>query len=216
MTDASHRLKTPLAIILANNGMMRSHKDEPVSAQTAWLDSTEREINDMKRLIDGLLLLSKSETSLPSGLKEDVNLTAIVTRYALQFEALAIENNIRLDSDIEDGIIVRGQDQRIRGIVLSLIENAVKYENRGGSIGVSLKKNGNKIIFRVCNTTPISPEDLPHIFERFYRGKSQRKESGHGLGLAIVKAAVESMGGQIKAVSSERTGTVFTVILYAE
>ncbi len=216
MADASHRLKTPLAIILANNGMIRSHQDEPVSAQTAWLDSTEREISDMKRLIDGLLLLSKSETSLPSGIKEDVNLSAVATRYALQFEALAIESNISLNLDIEEGVVIRGQDQRVRGIVLSLIENAVKYEDRGGSIEVSLKRNGNKIIFKVRNNTLISPEDLPHIFERFYRGSTQRKESGHGLGLAIVKAAVESMGGQIKAVSSERTGTVFTVIFHAE
>jgi signal transduction histidine kinase len=138
---------------------------------------------------------------------EDINLSGAVTKCTLQLEALALEAGIRLNSDIEEDIYVRGQDQRVRGIVQSLIENAVKYEARGGNIDISLKRYGRKIIFRVRNTTLIGQDDLPHIFDKFYRGASGQKEGGHGLGLSIVKAAVESMGGQIRAVSSERSGT---------
>jgi signal transduction histidine kinase len=216
MADASHKLKTPLAIILANNGMVRSHPEEPVYAQLGWLDSTEREIADMKKLIDGMLLLAKAEASLPSGRTEDVNLSNTVTRCVLQFEALAYEAGISLNSDIDEDIYILGQEQRVRGIIQSLIENAVKYEEKGGNIDISLKKYGKRAIFRIRNTTLISEDDLPHIFDKFYRGASERKESGHGLGLSIVKAAVESMGGTIKAVSSERSGTVFTVIFHEE
>ncbi len=216
MSEASHRLKTPLAIILANIGMLRSHPEEPVKSQLAWLESAEREIADMKKLINGMLLLAKAEASLPSGKMEDINLSGAVTKCTLQLEALALEAGIRLNSDIEEDIYVRGQDQRVRGIVQSLIENAVKYEARGGNIDISLKRYGRKIIFRVRNTTLIGQDDLPHIFDKFYRGASGQKEGGHGLGLSIVKAAVESMGGQIRAVSSERSGTVFTVIFHGE
>jgi K+-sensing histidine kinase KdpD len=216
VADASHELKTPLAIILANIGMLRSHEDEPVRLQKKWLDSTETEVAHLKKMIDGMLLLARAESTIAVRSSDKVDLSTMVTKCLLQAEILTIEADIKLDSDIEPGVVIVGQELMLFSIVMGLIENAIKYERKGGKIKITLKRYGNKVIYKVRNSTLISDADLPHIFDRFYRADSSQDTGrvGHGLGLAIVKAAAENMGGQIKAVSSEKSGTVFTVIFY--
>ncbi|NMA38127.1 MAG: hypothetical protein GX942_07455 [Papillibacter sp.] len=216
VADASHELKTPLAVILANIGIIRSHGNETVNLQKKWLDSTEAEVANLKKMIDDMLLLARAESTIAVRKADKVDFSTMVTRCILQAEMLTIEAAINLDCDVEEGIFIVGQELMLLSIAMGLIENAVKYERKGGRIAVSLKRYGNKVIFRVSNSTLISAEDMPHIFDRFYRASKGRQTDsvGHGMGLAIVKAATENMGGQIKAVSSEKSGTVFTVIFY--
>ena len=216
VADASHELKTPLSIILANNGMIRSHGDEPVCFQEKWLSSTETEVAHLKQMIDGMLLLARAESTIAVRNADKVDFSNMVTKCILQVEVLTIDADINLITYVDTGVVIAGQELMLFSIAMGLIENAVKYERKGGKITISLRRYGNKVIYKVSNNTLISDEDLPHIFDRFYRANVNKDTGrvGHGLGLAIVKAAAENMGGQLKAVSSEKSGTVFTVIFY--
>ena len=107
-----------------------------------------------------------------------------------------------------------GDEECLRRITVGLIENAIKYEPSGGRVSITLAKRKRQLRLAVRNHNSVIPaEDLPHVFERFYRGdKSRRTHDSHGLGLAITKQMAENMGGKILAESKKQTGTAFTVL----
>lgn len=215
ITDASHDLKTPLTVILSNADILSKNQDCSVQQMSKWIDGTKQAAVNMKELVEQMLVLSESEAK-PEIKKEDVNLSDIAEKNALVMEVVAYEKNIDYKTDIQPGIIIKGNADYAKRIVTSLIDNAIKYENRGGSICVSLKQSKKSVCFCVANKTSIiSKDDISHIFERFYRtDKSRQADGSHGLGLAIVKNLTELMGGKIEAVSNEKDGTKFNVTLY--
>ncbi len=213
IADASHELKTPLTVMMANFSIMKLNRSELISDNMKWLESSEAESAQMSELINDMLMLAQSESGIREDSMETVDLSSAVTGAVLQFEALAYENNISLTDNVESEIMVNGSPAKIRRMVMTLVDNAVKYEPKGGRVTVSLTKHHDKAELSVINQlSKIDDEDIPHLFERFYRKRNDQTKNGYGLGLAIAKSIAESHGGTIAAVSSA-SGTVFTVTL---
>jgi len=217
VADASHELKTPLTVILANNSILRSHKDDSVEKQMQWVDSTEDEARHMRSLVEDMLTLTKNEFLNENVPFSNVNLTITVNRCLLQFEAVSFEKNISLTSDVEDNIQINGNELQLKQLAMILIDNALKYEPAGGKVFVALNKQPRNVCLTVQNfTSTIKNEDLPHIFERFYRGDKSRgagDEKSFGLGLPIAKSIVDEHRGNISVTSNSDIGTIFKTML---
>ena len=214
IADASHELKTPLAVILANNSILLSHPDKTISEHRQWVESTQAEAEMMETLISDLLFLAKPDSDQDSKLYGDIDLSEIVATNALQFESVAFERHIDLDSNIAEGIIVHANGSRLQRLVGTLIDNACKYANEGGHVDISLYRRGHEAVLHVSNTgNPIASEDLPNIFDRFYRAdKARSRDSkGYGLGLSIAKEVAEELGGTISVTERAGFATTFTV-----
>ncbi len=211
--DASHELKTPLTVILTNGNILMSHQDDTIREQRKWVESTNEEAAHMKDLVEKLLILAKTDNMRQNKLFNCVDLSDLAMRLALQFEPVAYEKGVTIHTDIDEGIFVVGDQTALNQIVHILLDNSVKYAGLGGEAVLSLKRKQNDIYLSTRNTgTPIPPEDLPHIFERFYRSdKARTAGGGYGLGLAICKNLAELHKAQITATSDEVNGTVFTV-----
>ena len=214
ITDASHDLKTPLTVILSNADILSRNQACSVSEMSKWIDGTKQAAGNMKELIEQMLVLSESEVKTEIK-KEDVSISDIAEKNALVMESVAYEKNIDYKTEIQPDIVIKCNADYAKRIVISLIDNAIKYEAGGGSICVSLRQSKNNVYFSVRNkTSVISKEDIAHIFERFYRAdKSRHADGSHGLGLAIVKNLTELMNGKIEVSSNEKDGTTFTVTL---
>ena len=223
VADASHDLKTPLTVILANTSIALEHPERSVASQSQWLESTQHEAEAMQGLVGDLLTLAKmdeEEAAAQSGAArpalEEVDLSDVIEGEVLQFESVAFERGVKLGSQVEPGIKLRGNEQRLRRLAGTLIDNACKYVDDGGAVDVALSRAGKQAKLEVRNTgAPISPEDLPHVFDRFYRADKARTggAGGHGLGLAIARAIAEEHGGTLTASSTQAEGTVFTATL---
>lgn len=217
VADASHELKTPLTAILATNNILLSNPDLTIREQEKWIENSQAEANHMKDLIANMLFLAKSEDEQVQLVLSEISLSDIVTDTTLQFEPVAFENGTLIDSSIEEAITIQGDLTQMRQLVHILIDNACKYAGESGYVKVCLRREGGTIRLEVCNSgKPIPAEDLPHIFERFYRSDKartqQNQSGGYGLGLAIAKSIADRHKAQISAASSEEGGTTFTVI----
>ncbi len=226
IADASHELKTPLTVILTNNGILQSHKAETVESQLQWVNSTHEEATHMKDLVEKLLLLAKTDNIALKNQFENVSLSDVAMQLALQFEPVAFEKGVFLVTDIDKGIHMNGDKVALRQIIHILLDNAVKYSVLGGDVTLTLKKRrtysirrgmGYDIYLSAKNTgNPIPEEDIPHIFERFYRSdKARTAGSGYGLGLSICKNLAVLHNGDISVTSDIENGTVFTVVFRA-
>lgn len=215
VADVSHDLKTPLAVMQACHHILMENPNQTVADAQAWLDRSGAAMQNMKSLIDDMLTLSAMETAQRLPRRENVNLSAIATKAALQMEVMAYDRSIELETDVQDGVSTIGDADALLRIVSGLIENALKYEPQNGRVRVALVSRSRKAILTVQNFgAVIAPEDLPHVFERFYRSdKARTAQQGHGLGLAIIQRTVELMNGKIEVASAPETGTVFTVTL---
>ena len=210
VADASHELKTPLAVISANNEILLSSAS---AEQKEWLNSSQEEISGMKDVINDMLTLAQNEAVCETE-KTDADLSKILSGVTLQFEAVAYEKNVELSTDIADGVRIKCDPKAIKKLFTILTDNAIKYEPENGKALVTLKSAGKKAIFTVTNFgSVISEAPLPHIFERFYRSAEARLREGVGLGLAIAKNLVDRHGGSIKVTSSKENGTTFKVEL---
>lgn len=216
IADASHELKTPLTAILANNNILLANGESTINDQRKWIDNSQAEAQHMKNLVNNMLFLAKSDNEKVQLMISDVSLSDIVTDTVLQFEPVAFEKGVLIDSDIEKSINMQGDLTQLRQLVHILIDNACKYAGEDGHVYVELRRGASAITLSANNTgKPIPPEDLPHIFERFYRSDKvrtqQNQEGGYGLGLAIAKSITERHKATISAASNETDGTTFTV-----
>lgn len=214
VADASHELKTPLAVILANADIISAHPAETVESQGKWLGYIREEAQRMRALVEDLLFLAKSDAQkLPLHLQQ-VRLSELVTASLLSFEPVAFEAGVTLSENVSPGVVLQGDKGQLRRLVVILLDNAVKYAGAQGMVDVTLSENQGKAQLAVHNTGPAIPaEHLPHLFERFYRSDAarDRESGGYGLGLAIAKSVAETHGGKISVVSAPQDGTTFTV-----
>lgn len=213
VADASHELKTPLTVILANTSIMLEHPERSIASQSQWVESTQAEAQSMQELVGELLLMAKIDEGSAKPEREALDFTDIVEGSLLQFESVAFERDVSLDGDLEPNVIVLGETSRLHRLVATLIDNACKYANSGGSVNVTLKRVGHASVLAVHNTGSfIAAEDLPHVFDRFYRADKARTHdnASYGLGLAIARGLAEDLGGTLEASSADGEGTTFT------
>ncbi len=256
--DASHELKTPLTVILANMSILESQSSSTVAEQMQWVESTQTEAERMQLLVNDMLDLArpqdakeKASAAVPL---ENVDFSDLVEGEVLQFESVAFERGVMIESDIEKNLYVKGNAERLGRMVATLVDNACKYAEDGGQVDVRLasvavrpstvnktigkhgvvpeessrkrsrsrnrsKTTGRRGIQAVLtvhnNGTPIAPEDLPHLFDRFYRADKARTsgKGGYGLGLAIGRDIAREYDGDITVQSSHDEGTTFIVCL---
>ncbi len=216
IADASHDLKTPLSVILANNAILSENPEMPVGSVRRWVDGTQEAAKRMQQLISQMLTLSDVERPDTALSMQPVDLAAIATKAALEMESLAYEKRVTLETALPGECMLRSNPDYLRRIVSSLLENALKYEPAGGRVRLTLMRDKRRARLSVQNFgSSIPEEDLPHVFDRFYRGdKSRKNEYGSfGLGLAITKEMAEKLGGEISVSSSAEDGTVFQVTL---
>ncbi len=214
VADASHELKTPITVILANTSILLSHPQDPVQLQRKWIDYIQDEAGRMKALVDDLLFLAKSDAQRLPLHPTLVRLDQLVTGSLLPFESVAFERSVTLSDQIAPDLTIEGDETQLRRLVVILLDNAVKYAGEHGTVTVTLDAPQGRPCLSVHNTGPaIPPEHLPHLFERFYRADSarDRTQGGYGLGLAIAKSIVEAHTARISVTSSPQAGTTFTV-----
>lgn len=214
VADASHDLKTPLSVILADNSILMENPENKVGDLRRWLDSTQEAAKRMQKLIAEMLTLADAERQDVPLVREEVDLANIAMKADLELESVAFEKNVTLEDDLPDRCMVTGNADYLLRIVMSLLENALKYEPSGGRVSIHLTQSKKKTVLSVCNQgSRIAEEDLPHVFDRFYRSDKSRTNSAgsFGLGLAITKEMVERLGGTISVTSSQEEGTVFSV-----
>ncbi len=212
VADASHDLKTPLSVILANNSILEQNPDSTVKSMDRWIDSTHAAAKRMQALIGEMLTLADAECTDVSIEMHETDIADIATKAALQLESVAYEKNVTLETDIPQSLTIKTNADRFMRIATGLTENAIKHEPAGGEVTIKLYTVKHKTVLEVKNKlSMISAGDLPHVFDRFYRGDKSREQAtgGHGLGLAITKSLAEQLGGSISASSDEQTGTVF-------
>lgn len=217
VADASHDLKTPLTVILANTSILMEHPERSVASQSQWVESTQHEAECMQELVGDLLLLAQVDEGSTAHRDFDlVDLSDLVEGELLQFESVAFERGITLDGTITAGLTTQGDETRLRRLASTLLDNACKYANDGGSVRITLRRTDKHLELTVHNTGPaISPDDLPHVFDRFFRADKARTsgEGGSGLGLAIARGIAEEHGGTLTVTSSEEEGTTFIATL---
>lgn len=214
VADASHELKTPLTVILANQKILLAHPERTIRQQSQWIENTQSEGNRMKSLVEDMLFLAKSDSGQAKQAMSVINFSDLVQGTLLSFASVAFEANVQFEDEIQPDIQLSGSEAQLRRLCAILIDNAVKYAGRGGEVHTNLCSDGTNCRLSVQNTgTPISEEDLPHLFERFYRADRARSAGGFGLGLSIAESIVHSHGGRIWADSNADRGTTFHVTL---
>lgn len=215
VADASHELKTPLTVILANSGILKTGRDTS-GEQRVWVESTEKEAKRMKGLIDDMLFLAKRDDGSPPTVKTSHNTSSILETSTLAFESVAFERGLSLDIRVEPDIRVISDASQLKQLVGILLDNAIKYAKDNSEIVVELHKHSGHAVLSVFNeSAPIPPEQQKHLFERFYRTDASRSTGGSGLGLSIAQSIVEEHKGKI-SVGDAPGGIVFTVSLPLE
>lgn len=214
VADISHDLKTPITVIMANNSILRSNPEARIADNLQWLESTDRASEDMMHLIANMLTLSALDSPQQPVVTTPVNLTSAAERCLLQLESVAYEKEVTLEESIEEGLTVAATEEYVKRICSCLLENAVKYEPSGGKVMTKAYRHKRHVYFVVQNqNSRIADQDLPHIFDRFYRGDQTRNQTkGHGLGLPIIKQMAALCGADMQVVSTDKDGTIFTVI----
>lgn len=210
ISDASHELKTPLAVIEANSDVLKDQVGE-----NKWIDYIQNEIESMNKLVNELLLLTKIENVDNVKQYTKLNLSNEVEIIISMFESIAYEKQVVIKNNIESDIMMDGNKEDIEHIVSTLTDNAIKHTNKDGEVIINLKKEKNEIILEVKNMgEEIPQEEREKIFERFYRiDKSRnRNEKRYGLGLAIAKSTIEKYNGKIEVDYKDKF-TIFRVII---
>ena len=215
VADASHELKTPLTVLLADADILLSHPDDTVGSQRHWVEHIRDEGLRMKELVLDLLFLARGDAAGPERPQGRADLSGLCGDCVMSFEPVAFEAGLTLDSRVEAGVSVLGSGEELRRLCAILLDNACKYCGPGETVTLTLAA-GDRAVLTVHNTgAPIPAEAQPHLFERFYRADAARtrERGGSGLGLAIAQAIVERHRGKISLRSEEGEGTAFTVTL---
>ncbi|GJM41840.1 MAG: two-component sensor histidine kinase [Ardenticatenaceae bacterium] len=213
LADVSHELRTPLTAIRGNVDLMRRMGD----ADPESLEIIQEEIERMTRLVGDLLLLARADAGGLPLEKKKVELDNLLFEVYRQVRLL--EKSVAVKVTEVDQVCIMGDVDRLKQLLLNLISNAIKYTPDGGTVDVSLSKNNGWASLSVADTgTGIPVEDLPYIFDRFYRvdkarARAQSGQGGAGLGLAIAKWIAQAHGGDIDVVSKMGEGTTFTITL---
>ena len=216
MANIAHELRTPFTSI---SGYMEGLMDGVVPATEETYELVHREAGRLSRLVDDLQRLSRAESG-----KEELDIIAVpvapfldrvVRKLEPQFREKGVELKLQPAGQITP---VLADEDKLDQVLINLLDNGLRYTESGGSVSLSAEASPGKVVFRVSDTgIGINPEDLAHIFERFFRAdKSRSRErGGTGIGLTIAKRYVQALGGDITVASTPGQGTTFTASLPA-
>jgi heavy metal sensor kinase len=180
----------------------------------AMAASTIEECDRLLDMINTMLMISKAEAGVDHLAREEIDLAEVIQEACKLFEPTAEDKGIALRCHLPGKSRFLGDTQMIQRMLSNLLDNAIKYTPPGGSVRVSVSENDGQVVVSVEDTgIGISPRDLPHIFERFYRGDESRSQSGIGLGLSLARAIARGHGGDITTTSTPNQGSTFTITL---
>lgn len=209
IADASHELKTPLAVIMASADEMTVEEKDKQN-----LENIRYESDRMSRLIGSLLNLSRLESGADKAGHKDENLSRILEKTCLSYEGVAYERGVLIETDIDEGINFICNKEEIEQMASTILDNSVRHSYKDTAVKVSARRKGKTgIVIKFINSgDPIPPDETVKIFERFYRSDQSRSrdDNRYGLGLAIAKRIAVNHGGDIKA-SSEDGKTEFRI-----
>jgi len=209
--NISHDLRTPIAGIKAMTETLLNGALEDRHTALDFLQRIEGEIDRLSNMVSELTELSRIETGTTELKKSPTNLNLLVEDVLKQLTPLAKRRSLMVKTELmQDLPLVPADTERIRQTIVNLVDNAIKFNREGGSITISTSSTADSISVSVIDSgTGISRDDLPHVFERFYKSDKSRVGGGSGLGLAIAKHTVQAHGGQISAESEEGKGSTF-------
>jgi two-component system phosphate regulon sensor histidine kinase PhoR len=213
--NISHELRTPIAGIKAMVETLRSGAMDDEEAAIYFLTRIENEVDHLTQMVAELTELSRIETGRAELKMSPLNLNLLVEEAVAQLNTLAQRQQVTIATDLTPDLqIIKADNDRIRQTLTNLVHNAIKFNHPGGMVTISTKVDGESVIVSVSDTgIGISKEDLPHVFERFYKADKARPTGGSGLGLAIAKHVVQAHGGSIWAQSEEGKGSTFSFSL---
>lgn len=212
VADASHELKTPLAVIAANADVLLLNAEENLQNRSKWIGYIKDETGRMSKLVNELLALAKIEDCNNPQAYQEFDLRRCASDACVALEAMAYEKGMRLECESGESVFIRSDEAKVRTILSILLDNAIKYTNEGGLILVRLKRHKAYTELSVENSGAGIPADaLPHIFDRFYRvDQARENENGSfGLGLSIARSISEQLGATLEARSVPGDTTTF-------
>jgi signal transduction histidine kinase len=213
VADAAHELHTPLTALQTNIELAREETN--VSARSLYLSRAQEQSQRLEGLVNNLLDLSRIEGAESKSYFEPVDFAQLVREIGEQFASRAEQTEREFNLNVADKpAIVIGHQEQLKQVLINLFENALKFTPKDGSISVSLERSADDLTLNVMDTgIGIPPEDLPHLFERFHRGRNVSEYPGNGLGLAIVRAIANAHGGSVAVHSASQQGTLVTFSL---
>jgi two-component system phosphate regulon sensor histidine kinase PhoR len=216
LSNVSHELRTPLTTIKGFAVTLQDELGEQHSSLNRYVDIIDREVDRLSRLVSDLMDTSLAESGKIKLDYQKVSLTRVVEQAFQQFVGKAKEHGIKLNLNLPDKEFrLIGDEDRLTQVFINLIDNSIKYTPKGGTVFVSAEEDETNFYVEIRDTgIGISEEDLPHLFERFYRVEKtrSRKYGGTGLGLSIVQAIVAAHHGRIDVESKSNQGTIFKVV----
>lgn len=218
VSDASHELRTPIAVIKGYGGMLkRWGKDDPNVLEES-IDAIVGETNNMQSLVESLLFIARNDKGTLKMDMENFNLSLLLEEIVK--ETHLIDSDHKITDQLDSGLSVYGSNEKIKQALRIFIDNSIKYTPNDGEIKIKLSRTADFAILSISdNGIGISKEDLPHIFDRFYRADKSRtkmkdnQHGGTGLGLSIAKIIIEQHNGSIKVSSDLNVGTEFLIKL---
>jgi heavy metal sensor kinase len=213
VADAAHELRTPLATLRTNLEVIQQNPNAALSEYQEMSVTFDRTLNRLERLVEDLLLLARGEKELP---REPVNFEVLLTEIEQEHRPLAASHQILLNFKVEKGAVVLADARLLARAISNLIENGIRYNRPGGSVTTVVNNQADGIEIRIQDTgMGIPSNELPHIFERFYRvdRSRARHQGGSGLGLSITEHIIQLHGGRIEVESAPGTGTSFSIWL---
>lgn len=213
-SDAAHELRTPVAVILTQTQTALNREREAADYKQT-VEACQRAAQRMRKLIGALLELARLDAGQEQMKRLRFDFSKTIADCVELIRPLADERGLKIFTELSP-LEITGDSERLAQVVTNLLTNAVQYNHDGGEVRVKLESQSGLAILTVSDTgAGISAEDLPRVFERFFRANKSRSGGGAGLGLAISKAIVEAHGGMIEVSSEENVGTIFTVRLPA-
>ena len=212
VADASHELRTPLSVIQTHLELLFRHPANTIEQESETIFKSLSEVKRVNKLVADLLTLARSDSNEQLLNQQNFSISELLHLIVEQFTPLAELKGIQISEKIHSKVMFYGDQERLHQLFVILMDNAIKFTGKKGKIQIGCWREGNALIIVLeDNGIGISKEDLPHIFDRFYRSDKvrSRAEGGTGLGLAIAKWIVEAHNGHISVESKQNIGTKF-------
>jgi len=212
-SDAAHELRTPVTVILTQAQMALS-RERDAAGYKQTVEACQRAAQRMRKLIESLLELARFDAGQEVLKRMEFNFAKTVSDAVELVQTLVEEKSVKIISEVSP-LKISGDAERLAQVITNLLTNAIQYNRPDGEVRVELRSENGLAVLKISDTGQgIAPEDLPRVFERFYRADKSRTGAGNaGLGLSICKAIIEAHGGTIEVASQENVGTTFTVRL---